>query len=426
MTELQPPPADAGEPSTEANSGGVENSSHARPQRHAAFLVSEVLRRADPDLELTRLDLQDANELRLLLRGESVIDWHRLDFETEADSRRLLALNAFDWDDEHDRLRIATLRNVAYDYLHRILKFHVDDEVAATAPFISLPLMASGKLGNRKQQRSACALLKVMHILHHLDARELRTRLALADAELFQSVEQSVIVIFDQLRAIGAPVLEFQWSRKTRDSLLTKMLVKRETSAARVFDRLRFRLIVKQREDLLPTLRTMLRKLIPFNYVVPGQTANNLIDLRQLDGIGPSRVTTDEGRGVDANEFSGANFRVINFIADLPVRVDSLVPPDQLDHERGNVVFVLAEFQLIDVGTAKANEEGESSHDAYKTRQHARVRERMLRIASDAKTDKHLERERQAAASEAEARAANRDELLGRVLQADSILKEEP
>jgi uncharacterized protein (TIGR04552 family) len=170
----------------------------------------------------------------------------------------------------------------------------------------------------------------------------------------------------------------------------------------------------------------MLRKLIPFNYVVPGQTANNLIDLRQLDSIGPSRVTTDEGRGVDANEFSGANFRVINFIADLPVRVDSLVPPEELDHERGNVVFVLAEFQLIDVATANANEEGESSHEAYKTRQHSRVRERMMRISSDAKTDKHLERERQAAASEAEARAANRDELLGRVLQAEAFFEEEP
>jgi hypothetical protein len=50
----------------------------------------------------------------------------------------------------------------------------------------------------------------------------------------------------------------------------------------------------------------------------------------------------------------------------------------------------------------------------------------MLRIASDAKTDKHLERERQAAASEAEARAANHDELLGRVLQADPSFREDP
>jgi uncharacterized protein (TIGR04552 family) len=435
MTESQPPPANAGKPSSplanhsiqsshsvvdDASFAKLDEATHEVGRRHAAFSVSEVLRRAGPDdLEPTRLELQDANELRLLLRGESVIDWHRLDFETEADSRRLLALNAFDWDDERDRLRIAALRNDAFDYLHRILKFHVDEEVAATAPFVSLPLMASGVLGSRKQQRSACALLKVMHILHHLDARELRTRLALADTELFESIEQSVIEIFDQLRSAGAPVVEFQWSRKTRDSLLTKMLVKRETSAARVFDRLRFRLIVKHRDDLVPTLRTMLRKLIPFNYVVPGQTANNLIDLRSLDIVGPSRVTTEEGPGADANEFSGANFRVINFIADLPVRVDSLVPPEQLDHERGNLVFVLAEFQLIDVATATANEEGESSHDAYKTRQHSRVRERMLRIASDAKSDKQLERERQAAASEASARAANRDELLGRVLQAD-------
>jgi uncharacterized protein (TIGR04552 family) len=392
------------------------------PSLHrGAFSVSESLRRAPPDpaeLSLDQISLQDANELRLLLRGESVIDWHRLDVETHADARRLLSLNAFDWDDPRDRERIATMRSFAADYVQRILGFHVDDEVAHAAPFIDLLLMASGKLGNRKQQRSACVLLKVLHILHHLDARELRTRLPLADAELFASVEDSVLQIFDALRSAGAPVVEFQWSRKTRDSLLTKMLVKRETSAARVFDRLRFRLIVKRQEDLLPTLRTMLRKLIPFNYVVPGQTANNLIDPGILDMVGPSRVATNEGRGVDANEFSGANFRVVNFIADLPVRVDDMVPPEQLTRETGHVVFVLAEFQLIDIATAKRNEEGESSHDAYKNRQHARVRERMLRIPQDTKPDKQVERDRQAADA-AQAKAQRVDELLGRVVQAD-------
>src|SRR5690606_22288361 len=158
----------------------------------------------------------------------------------------------------------------------------------------------------------------------------------------------------------------------------------------------------------------MLRKLIPFNYVVPGQTANNLIDIGVLDLVGPSRLATSEGRAVDANEFSGANFRVVNFIADLPVRVDSMVPADQIDHERGNVVFVLAEFQLLDAATAASNEEGESSHDAYKTRQHARVRERMLRIPND----KQQERER-AANHVLTQEAARVDELLGRVVQAD-------
>jgi uncharacterized protein (TIGR04552 family) len=380
--------------------------------RASAFRVSEVLRRAQGESPLADLELQDANELRLLLRGESVVDWYRLDYSSEADSRRLLALNSLDWDDPGDRERVETLRSHAVDYVRRVLKLHIDDEIAGQASFLDLPLMASGRVGTRKQQRHACVLLKVMHILYHLDARELRTRLALSDSDLFESVEQSVLEVFDQLRAVGAPVVEFQWSRKTRESLVTKMLVKRETSAARVFDRLRFRLIVKHGDDIVPTLRTMLRKLIPFNYVVPGQTVNTLVDLRALDRIGPSPLTTDEGRSADANEFSGANFRVINFIADLPVRVDDLVDPSELDSVRGNVVFVLAEFQLLDAKTAALNEEGESSHVAYKTRQHARVRERMLRVPKD-------NNGKSASDSGEQPIAAAEDDPLGRYAQVD-------
>ncbi len=394
-------------------------SSLVMDRRSSAFRVSEVLRRAEEaESPLADLDLQDANELRLLLRGESVVDWHRLDYQGHADSRRLLALNSLDWDDPGDRERVEILRSHAVDYLRRALKLHLDDEVASAAEFIELPLMASGRIGSRKQQRNACVLLKVMHILYHLDARELRTRLALSDSELFESVEQNVLDIFDQLRAVGAPVIEFQWSRKTRESLVTKMLVKRETSAARVFDRLRFRLIVKDQGDIVPTLRTMLRKLIPFNYVVPGQTVNTLVDLREFDRFGPSRLTTDEGRSADQNEFSGANFRVINFIADLPVRVDGLVDPDQLDPVRGHVVFVLAEFQLIDANTAALNEEGEASHAAYKNRQHARVRERMLRAPSG-KSDSSGNSKDAGDSGERELAGAREDDMLGRYVQSE-------
>ncbi len=43
------------------------------------------------------------------------------------------------------------------------------------------------------------------------------------------------------------------------------------------------------------------------------------------------------------------------------------------------MVFVLAEFQVMDAVTATENETGESAHVHYKTRQHARVKERLLR-----------------------------------------------
>ena len=124
-------------PNNSAPDNGVLAQHTAR--RSSAFHVSEVLRRAESDAPLDHIDLQDANELRLLLRGESVVDWHRLDYQTEADSRRLLALNSLDWDDPGDRVRIETLRGNAVDYVRRVLKLHIDDEVASTAPFIELP-----------------------------------------------------------------------------------------------------------------------------------------------------------------------------------------------------------------------------------------------------------------------------------------------
>jgi uncharacterized protein (TIGR04552 family) len=206
--------------------------------------------------------------------------------------------------------------------------------------------------------------------------------LPIPDSELFASVEGSAALLFDELRAAGVPVEEFSWSRKAKDSLVTKLLVKRETSATQVFDRLRFRLVVRHADDLFPTLHVMLRQIIPFNYVVPSQTVNTLMDTRPLERrLARARdFSVVRSKGGPANEFSGAGYQILNFVADLPVRVDSLFddPIPDSDH-RGNVVFVLAEFQIIDRARANANKKGDASHSKYKHRQHQRVRERLLR-----------------------------------------------
>jgi uncharacterized protein (TIGR04552 family) len=320
---------------------------------------------------------QDRREIHLLLTGDSVVDWHRLDLADAADVRRLLRVNSIDVDNPDDLARLADLRARAVHYLTENLGLRVDEQIASGVPVIELPLLASGK---GRTQRQACVLLKVMHIMYHLDARELRTLLSIPDHSLYEMVEQSIMVLFDELRASGVPVVEFAWSRKTPDSLVTKLLVKRETSAARVFDRLRFRVVVERYEDVLPTLNVMLNRFVPFNYVLPGQTVNSLIDTsplerRKVDAheTGP-HVPLLQG---SPNEFSDKGYEVLNFVADLPVRVDALLG----DNERasGNVVFVLAEFQVMDRATAIANESGEVSHAAYKVRQHQRVRERLLR-----------------------------------------------
>ena len=86
------------------------------------------------------------------------------------------------------------------------------------------------------------------------------------------------------------------------------------------------------------------------------------------------------------NEFSGPGYRVINFVADLPVRMDKFLcraADDPLFLEHGCVVFVLTEFQIIDTRTAVGNEQGENSHELYKARQLDRVKQRLLHGMKD-------------------------------------------
>ena len=188
-------------------------------------------------------------------------------------------------------------------------------------------------------------------------------------------------------------MVEFEWSRKHADSLITKLLAKKENIAADVYDRLRFRMVTNSEHELMLVLREVTQRLVPFNYVVPGQSQNGIIQLRRdrrsrrrrcrrscpTCSICPtSRPTRGRRR---PNEFSGPSYRVINFVADLPVRIDRYLgrpADDPLFAETGAVVFVLTEFQIIDARTASDNESGENSHDRYKERQLNRVRARLM------------------------------------------------
>jgi uncharacterized protein (TIGR04552 family) len=130
-------------------------------------------------------------------------------------------------------------------------------------------------------------------------------------------------------------------------------------------------------------LATLTRQLIPFNYVVPGESINQLVDLAALVREHEARNGNGDKRTIPYNEFSGPEYRIINFVADLPLRIERLLPPTETPADTGHVVFVLTEFQIADKETAKSNESGASSHEAYKARQHERVRMRLFRDKDD-------------------------------------------
>jgi uncharacterized protein (TIGR04552 family) len=340
---------------------------------------------------LDALGVRELEALRLLLRGGSIVDWRRLEFETADEVSRFLALNQFDLDDPRDERRVRSILGQAVEYLRSEFGYRVASPVAEPADVRDLFLLASGSAEPHRYRRIACVVLKAMHVIHHLEARELLFRTAIREADLADRVHRRIMAEAERMHEHGLPIVEFRGNTKTRSSLVTKLLAKKESVAAQIFDRVRYR-IVTERTDQIPSVVWYLAEhLFPFSYTVPGQTQNNLVRFADVLRAHPRgaeigarlQLPADLERRDPAefrNEFSGKGFKVLNFVVDLPVRVDDLLPPlDPMADELGRVVFSLVEFQVVDQATALRNEEGDASHERYKKRQLQRVLRRLSR-----------------------------------------------
>jgi uncharacterized protein (TIGR04552 family) len=338
-------------------------------------------------LTIEELSLNDLESVRLMLSGRSVIDWHKLAFDSHESVARFLRVNEFNPDSADEMGRLEDLRDDAVDYLTTQFSVSIPDGVAADVPAADLFLIASRRGRHRKW---ACVVLKVMHIIQHLAGREAMVQLPISDDTVFRAIELKVMQVVDELRGAGYPIQEFEWSRKPRHSQITKLLAKRSSQAAKLYDKLRFRLIVRHHDDLMPILAVLTRQLIPFNYVVPGESVNHLLSFddelhahKSLTNLRVDLQDEDEVTEIIAqpqplNEFTAPEYQIINFVADLPVRIDTLLPDWPIPVDTSHVVFVQTEFQLCDRATATRNEDGASSHDAYKARQRDKVRTRLV------------------------------------------------
>src|SRR5262245_55377805 len=232
-----------------------------------------------PSPRLKPLDdfsLHDVESLRLILRGGSVIDWHRLNFDDHEDVRAFIRNHEFDPDDPNDRAYTEGIKSQSIAYLRRNYAFAIPKPIEA-ASLEDLLLIASGR-GHRQQ--CACTILKVMHIINHLSGRELLFRLPVSDRDLFHLIEEKVYRIVGTMLSEGFPITEFVGGRKNLDSTYTKLLWKAESTAVAVYDKLRFRIVTRSREDLLPVLLYLSERLFPFNYVVPHQSTNTIFHFK--------------------------------------------------------------------------------------------------------------------------------------------------
>jgi uncharacterized protein (TIGR04552 family) len=329
-----------------------------------------------------RLDVRDLEIVRLILEGNSVIDWNRVRFTSRTDVDRFLDLHLIDLDDPEDLRRIRFVHAEAVNYLQEHLGLHFPDDIKNPEDIRDLFVMASETGRFRRRQIQACVILKLMHVINHLEAAELRFQTPLSEADLLDLAERRIVAAADKLREQGFPLVSFYGSRKTRNSIITKLLAKKDTIAATIFDKLRFRVVTREVDQVLPAVSWLKDHLFPFNYVIPGQSHNNLVSLKALlekpdySALQKELAPFQDTMVPEDNPFSGASYRMINFIVDFPVRVDHLVNV-RYGSLLGRTVFVLVEFQVLDEATAKANDEGENAHELYKERQNKIVASRL-------------------------------------------------
>jgi len=340
-------------------------------------------------LEVSELSLADFEAVRLILRGDSIIDWHRLNFQSREQVDNFLRVNLFDPDSIEDHRRFRYLHQEAVQYLRNHFNLRLPKRLYEPVDVEELFLHASfAERRFNRYQLLACVILKVMSILHHIEARSLLFRTPISDFDLFNLVQERVDAFYEAAQRANIPLVHVYGSRKSRDSLITKLLSKRDTIAATIFDKLRYRLVLERHEDLLSVLAYMTHTFLPFNYTIPNESTNNLLDLsaallnrtdlhERMDGIMSNyRLGQEVPQGSTGNVFSGSSYQVVNFIVDLPVRLDSFLSQEEI-LRYGRIAFVLVEFQMVDQATEERNEKGENSHKQYKHRQRERVLERL-------------------------------------------------
>jgi uncharacterized protein (TIGR04562 family) len=237
--------------------------------------------------------------MNLMLRGKSVIDSHHgLPLRTLEAADEFLARYGYSLENPVERAEVhgnyhESLRFIRKYFLKPENPEGADLEIPRTFQELTdmrlLFLWAADKSQEEiLRARWACAILRVMHVISHLD-KDLRH-------DFFPEIQKQIFDLFykeihsseDRLY-LGKPGSEdaveldkFQTKpRKTRDSVILKLLHKKETLAEDVFDQIGVRFITKTRVGTVRVLKYLRDRYIVMSMNMrPSRSRNNLIDPR--------------------------------------------------------------------------------------------------------------------------------------------------
>lgn len=355
--------------------------------------------------------------LETILQGASIIDLNRLTLPNRAEAIQFIATYGFDLDDPDDASELQRLREQATHFIEsRLLDPEEDPHLLEMALAIPKPLfgpeydladlllLASGSIGTPQLRPWACAILKVMHTLVHIEHTYHWQFLSSARNQIIQKFKNVLshdpntgqVILQNMksperhLRLYGVEIKEM----KSRESLLIKLLSKKAHVAEQADDLVGLRFITESPVDALLSLELLREfKLFVLPHANPNRSRNSLLDVSQvrqhwntLREAAPDAswqelvaclraipyLPPEDLSFTEHNPHSALSYRSIHLTCRQLIKVPS---PGGSGHKR---VFFPFELQFIDKANYQLSQQGDASHKAYKQRQLNRARRRVL------------------------------------------------
>ena len=295
-------------------------------------------------------------------------------------------------------------------------------------------LLATGKSGtkpNLEEELWAGVVLKVMHTILHAD-KDLRYRyFSVIQQQIFDRFYKYVVrdeennLWIKNDHGFVIQLIDFQTkAKKTRESIIIKLLHKQENVAEELFDRIGVRIVTKTKVDSLRVLKFLVTNyVVMINNIKPSRSQNTLVDLDALkrrkntllkncyrQGWTEERYLKElellveqcvPQRASEHNQHSSQEYRAIHFTGRQLIKyrnpfmahfnevrkaalqdrenplAKQLLALDTTPISRDVRFFYPFEVQITDQASHQQNTQGEASHQEYKKSQ---VKSAMRRI----------------------------------------------
>lgn len=338
----------------------------------------------------------DWEVISAILSGGSAIDLARVGFADGAEVVEFLAAYGFDPREEDGRREMKKIVPLALAFIEdELLPVGPLDQLPADLPHDPLELLLIASRADHPLRDWACSVLRVCHVAAHGMFLPGRDRVAEA-CEIFEGRLRTHLNHWGGKLHLGdIPIVRCDFkTEKPWNSLLLKLLCKKDSVAEEIYDQVGLRIVTYSRPDTLLVVRYLVdQHVVVYPNIKPSRSHNTLLDLGDFRRhLGRARAELEAGK-LDLEQFGAA---IENYCEDVEVKPGAVRNPYTDEHYRsiqfttrvmvsrkegdGHVdrFFFPFELQIMDEQAYRKNMVGKSNHLAYRERQRDAARRRVF------------------------------------------------